>query len=412
MGLTLGNDLTGLVSREVDAAGTRASGLGESLTTGDDKFVEVIDAFLGNSLRDAEIVLGAIAKNTAYSIDLLTITDQYFKTISTSLQDGLKVVSTASQQSTDKLATLQQNLDDKRAQVALLIRTADFDGKGLLKGDAKSLDVQVGLSATDKLKISIQDIDSGKIFRSSITTALNGAIKAGGATTYYANQAEIDAASSNNINLVYSAVTHPAVGVGGGSGAVMTSVQLGVLIFALTPAQKALLDQIAPLASGNIAGNVGFAGAATAAAIQAAYETVAGTIEASNPAGNAKQRNVAELFAILQDNALTDVSTAGDAGIASRTLAQDVFQNALNSIRTMQASVSNQKSNVSDAAGALRATTNVTQKAADSYLKTDYVLTAQQYSEVLRSMVAAITSLQAANKIPEAAQRLIDALAR
>ena len=54
----------------------------------------------------------------------------------------------------------------------------------------------------------------------------------------------------------------------------------------------------------------------------------------------------------------------------------------------------------------------MTQKAADSYLKTDYVLTAQQYSETIRTMVAAITALQASNKIPEAAQRLIDALAR
>ena len=71
-----------------------------------------------------------------------------------------------------------------------------------------------------------------------------------------------------------------------------------------------------------------------------------------------------------------------------------------------------QKQNVVEAADALRATTNVTQKAADSYLKTDYVMTAQQYSETIRTMVAAITALQAANKIPEAAQRLIDALAR
>ena len=75
-------------------------------------------------------------------------------------------------------------------------------------------------------------------------------------------------------------------------------------------------------------------------------------------------------------------------------------------------SISNQKSNVIEAADALRATTNVTQKAADSYLKTDYVMTAQQYSETIRTMVASITSLQAANKIPEAAQRLVDALAR
>jgi len=45
-------------------------------------------------------------------------------------------------------------------------------------------------------------------------------------------------------------------------------------------------------------------------------------------------------------------------------------------------------------------------------LKADYVLTAQEYSETLRTMVAAITALQAANKIPEAAQRLLDALTR
>ena len=60
MPLTLGNDLTGLVSREVDAAGSKASGLGASLTTGNDVFVEVVDAFLGNSLRDGEVVLGAV----------------------------------------------------------------------------------------------------------------------------------------------------------------------------------------------------------------------------------------------------------------------------------------------------------------------------------------------------------------
>jgi hypothetical protein len=149
MPLTLGNDLTGLVSREVDAAGNKASGLGASLTTGNDVFVEVVDAFLGNSLRDGEIVLGAVAKNTAYSINLLTITDEYLKTIASSLQDGLKTIGSAGPLSADKLAVLQKNLGDKRAQVALLINTADFDGKGLLKGDAKDIQVQVGLNVTD-----------------------------------------------------------------------------------------------------------------------------------------------------------------------------------------------------------------------------------------------------------------------
>jgi len=79
MTLTLGNDLTGLVSREVAASGNKASGLGVSLTTGNDVFVEVVDEFLGNSLRDGEILLGAIAKNTTYGVNLLTVTNEYLK---------------------------------------------------------------------------------------------------------------------------------------------------------------------------------------------------------------------------------------------------------------------------------------------------------------------------------------------
>ena len=79
------------------------SGLGESLTTGNDKFVEVVvDDFLGSSLRDSEIVLGAIAKNTAYSINMLTITDEYLKTVTTSLQEGLKIIGSAGPLSADK----------------------------------------------------------------------------------------------------------------------------------------------------------------------------------------------------------------------------------------------------------------------------------------------------------------------
>ena len=151
--LTLGNDLTGTVAREVSEASRRSSGLGESLTTGENKFVEVVDGFLGNSLRDSEIVLGAVAKNTAYSINMLTITDEYLKTIATSLQEGLKTIGSSGPISADKLAVLQKNLDDKKTQVELLVRTADFDGKSLLSGGAGKVNVQLGLSIADKLTI-------------------------------------------------------------------------------------------------------------------------------------------------------------------------------------------------------------------------------------------------------------------
>ncbi|MEA0970770.1 hypothetical protein Megvenef_00739 [Candidatus Megaera venefica] len=407
MPLTLGNDLTGLVSREVDAAGSKASGLGASLTTGNDVFVEVVDAFLGNSLRDGEVVLGAVAKNTAYSINLLTITDEYLKTIASSLQDGLKTIGSAGPLSADKLAVLQKNLGDKRAQVALLINTADFDGKGLLKGDAKDIQVQVGLNVTDKLGIKVNDLSGGALFRSSITTALNNAVKAnigtanaaGLGTTYYvtANAAtEMQVDIDNNVNLFHAALT--AAG-GSGSGVAMTAAQFGNYILALSDSQKALLDQMAPVGKAFINANGGVNVRGFAAG-------VAGDFVALHGDAN----SLAEITAILADDAATNISVVGN--VANRVLAQDVFQNALNSVRAEQAAVSNQKSNVVEAADALRATTNVTQKAADSYLKTDYVLTAQQYSETIRTMVASITSLQAANKIPEAAQRLIDALAR
>jgi len=369
MSLTLGNDLTGLVSREVDAAGNKASGLGASLTTGNDVFVEVVDAFLGNSLRDGEVVLGAVAKNTAYSINLLTITDEYLKTIASSLQDGLKTIGSAGPLSADKLAVLQKNLGDKRAQVALLINTADFDGKGLLKGDAKDIQVQVGLNVTDKLGIKVNDISGGALFRSSIATALSDIVKAniGTAqannlgTTYYvtANAAtQMQRDINDNVNLFWAALLgngQNAVTGGHGSGLAMTNVQFGHYMNSLTAPQRALLDQMAPTASARLTTNN--AGVTFANANQAQFQALF---------ANAPSLN--EIKAIVQDDAATNISVVGN--VANRVLAQDVFQNALNSVLAEQAAVSNQKSNVVEAADALRATTNVTQKSADSYLKT------------------------------------------
>lgn len=400
--LTLGNDLTGTVSREVGEASRRSSGLGESLTTGNNKFVEVVDGFLGSSLRDSEIILGAIAKNTAYSINMLTITDEYLKTVASSLQEGLKTIGSAGPLSADKLAVLQKNLNDKREQVDLLIRTADFDGKALLGGGAKAVEVQVGLSITDKLTLKVDDIGSGKLFRSSVTTALNKQIVAAGngANTYYANDNEIVTDVANNTNLVVVSLAN-AGGSGTGGGA-MTDAEFEAALNAVIGADASVatfLDKAAPTALAFLQ-TVGGANARTFSDVNGGDVTAV--------MGDANSR--AEILAILADSAATNISVAGNE--ANRVLAQDVFTNALNTIRAEQAQVSNQKQNVVEAADALRATTNVTQKAADSYLKTDYVMTAQQYSETIRTMVAAITALQAANKIPEAAQRLIDALAR
>ena len=451
--LTLGNELTGTVSREVNEASRRASGLGESLATGNDKFVEVVDGFLGHSLRDSEIVLVAIAKNTAYSINMLTITEEYLKTVASSLQEGLKTIGSAGPISADKLAVLQKNLDDKKAQVTLLVRTANFDGKSLLSGGASKVNVQVGLSIADKLTIRVSDISIPKLFRTGAANAVNNWIAADiNRTTAYNNQTTFndaiidkhnftqDAALTNaelSAAIVATRTGNPSFARLESQGATLTPLLNAQLRVAFVASYTAEINALGGAAAANgadaAAANAADANLAAGGTFETALAAAAAAGEALSAGagalitGNGLARGItlmtadqadlvtalgiapakAELLARFADNQPTDLTN--EVGLA---LAQDVFTAALNVIRAEQATVANQQQNVIEAADALRATTNVTQKSADSYLKTDYVMTAQQYSETIRTMVAAITSLQAANKIPEAAQRLIDALAR
>jgi flagellin-like hook-associated protein FlgL len=399
--LTLGNDLTGTVSREINSANSRASGLGESLATGDNKFVEVVDGYLGHSLRDTEVVLSAVAKNTAYSINMLTITDEYLTTIAESLQEGLKTIGSAGALSNDKLAVLQRNLNDKKTQVNNLISAAEFDKKQLLSGGATEVNVQIGTSVTDKLTLKVDDISSGKLFRSSVTTRVNDHISrtAAGTYTYHANATELATDLKANKNLVVVGLNNAG---GAGTGGAMTDANFETALNAVITSDSSIgtfLNAVAPLSLAQIRLTGG-------ANTRTFSNMTAGDVTALM--GNAGAR--AEMLAILGDNVTTNISVSGDE--KSQMIAQDVFQNSLNTIRSMQAAVSNQQENVVESANALKATTNVTQKAANSYLAADYVLTAQGLAETLRLQVASITSLQAMNKVPEAAQRLVDALAR
>lgn len=342
---------------------------------------------------------------------MLIITDEYLKTIASSLQEGLKTIGSSGPISADKLAVLQKNLDDKKTQVELLVRTADFDGKSLLSGGAGKVDVQVGLSIADKLTIRVSDISIPKLFRTGAANAINDWIAADMArTTAYNNQTTFNDAIVDKHNF-----TQDAALTDGELSAAIVATRDDNASFArlenagatLTPLLNAQLS-VAFIAS-YTAGEAANAGAGVQ--ITANGLTRGITLLTANTADLTTALGVAnvkpQLLLNFADNQATDLTTE-----SGRALSQDVFTVALNTIRAEQAAVSNQKQNVIGAADALRATTNVTQKSADSYLKTDYVMTAQQYSETIRTLVAAITSLQAANKIPEAAQRLIDALAR
>jgi len=396
MPLTLGNDLTGLVSREVDVAGSKATGLGESLTTGNDVFVEVVDAFLGNSLRDKEIMLGALAKTTTYSINMINVADEYLKIIAEPLQDCLKIASSSGALSQDKLAVLQKNLNDKIEQIAMLIRTAKFDSKALLGGNASAIEIGVGISSTDKITLKIKDIGSSKLFRSTIVKEMNDYFANNlGSLAYYQTQQQLDKDIDNNVNLLNAA----SLRNGSGTGAMLTTVEFHTAIrnaVLAKPSRGAMLNDFLPEALGRM---------------QAAYpgaNFITATLPQLAVALPAMVVFTPEISNTFYDN--QGLISIGDE--PSRLRAQDIFTHALNTIRAEQANVDNQKTNITEVTDALRASINAIQKSADSYLKTDYVLTAQQYSETIRTMVASITSLQAANKIPEAAQRLIDALAR
>jgi flagellin-like hook-associated protein FlgL len=398
MTLTLGNDLTGLVSREVDSGGSKASQLGASLTSGNDAFVEVVDAFLGNSLRDNEILLGTIAKNTAYGVNLLTVTDEYLKTIASLLQDSLKIISSAGSLSSDKLAVLQKSLSDKRAQINLLIKTAGFDGKSLLKG--VGMDVQVGLNVTNTLKIKVNDINDGKLFRSSITTTINRWIAEDYTRCrYYNSESEMKRDLELNRNLVLVAIRKN----GSGTGDKLRVVDLATAIVSLrdkNPSLPSLLNETLPETISSLKSIVPHDNNRNFANTNINQLTDA--LKSIIPGQPGAKKEVLDLFGGMSISLYT----------TKLALLNNIYVTALATIRGEQSGVANQKQNLLFVADALRATTNITQKAADSYLKTDYVLTAQLYSETIRTMVAAITSLQAANKIPEAAQRLIDALAK
>ena len=117
MPLTLTNDLTGLVSREVGAASREVGTLGESLVSGDNMNVEVVDAYLGNSLRDREFFLGAIAQSTSYSVNAVNITENYLSSISSFLQKGIITIATVGVLSDDKVAVLQKHINRIRTQI-------------------------------------------------------------------------------------------------------------------------------------------------------------------------------------------------------------------------------------------------------------------------------------------------------
>jgi flagellin-like hook-associated protein FlgL len=413
MALTLGNNLKGLVSREVDATCRKTSGLGESMTTGINKFAPVVNAFLGNSLRDSEIAINSITRDLSYSANMLNVADEYLKVIASLTQECLTIIASAAGKSDEKTLVLQAVLNSKKEQINMFVNSAGFDNKLLLNGSVRDLNVQVGKTSDDVIELNIINIGDGKLFRSPTAHAYNEYMRTNiGSSKYYVNQSELDIDYRENKNLLQLSEPNPPY-VGSGTGQFTTWDQNGLILRGVlddNPRLGIVLNEAAPDYLAAIRAVVPADPARDFSAATALQIVTAGlALQNACPVQPPAYMGgfLPEMTRIVYDNQPLILTTEKDQVVAA-----DIIKGAVETVRRAQASISNQKQNIIEISGSLRATVNVTAQAADSYLKTDYVLTAQQYSESIRTMVASITSLQAANKIPEAAQRLLDGLAR
>ena len=217
-------------------------------------------------------------------------------------------------------------------------------------------------------------------------------------SAHYATQAELTIALSDNENLIANSAANQGTGTGG----IMTTGQIAAALVAVRTAKPALFSDGLSFMIPDFTNYLSQQGGAPTLSTATAPEFQA-TMDDLLTGALAQL----DLFSFFGNALATSLATVKD-----RTIALDVFQSALTNIRGEQARLRTQKTSLSEAIDALRATINVTEKTANSYTKTDYVLTAQEYSELIRQIVASVTALQAANKIPESAQRLVDSLAR
>ena len=390
MALTIQNSQTANVSSITDTKQKTLANTGTSLATGDDVLASSTAVLLGKSLEDDAKTTRALVQNLSYNVNKLTAAAVNLNKLSETLQASIDGIFTAQGKPQATKVILNNAQKATRDQVDMFIKSAKFDNMLLLNGDAQSMKVQVGTNASENTVLNVKNISGGKLFRSSITTALNDAILARARGTganaylqldyncgveYYPSANLIEQDFADNVNLIYCALTGQ-----GGRGTLhgqISANQFASLLYGLNAEQKALLDQIAPAASDFLAdpanGGVKFVNADIA--------------QLTGMLGDVP--SLIELTAILSDDAATDLTT--DYGCV---LAADVTKNALNTIRIEQASIKNQMLNLENIAQTLSETANNMEKTADSYTSTDYVKASAEYAALLREIKAALFVLQ------------------
>ena len=395
MPLTLTNSLSSLVAYNVCEVSKKNIYLGESLATGYNQNLTLVDAFLGNSITDVTFLAKSIYKNISYGTNMLSVADEYLKSIASALQNCLNVLNAVNSVSTDKLPILEKRFFDSAKLTYGLIRSAEFDQKKLFLGDISNISIQVKELIHGNLTINIKDLGGGKWARSYATTLVNQWFAEDyRRCNYYNSQEELNKdMAKNNINIMETAARMN----GHGSGGRITYQESATAIIAIrdnNPKFISVLNITLPNTLRDLKNIVPFN--ADRDFTNATRDQI---ITAMGIPAMPKQE-ISRLSMDKQKMAITD------------PLTMHIYTTALATIRVEQANIANQKQNLLSIANALRATTDIIKKASDSYLKSDYVSTAQKYAENIRKIIASITALQANNRIPETVQRLLDSMVK
>jgi flagellin-like hook-associated protein FlgL len=406
MPLTLGNNLTSSILRENDLCQRKAFILGNSLTSGYRKDLPAIDYFLGNCLSDKVVLIKGISQNISYTTNMLSVAEAHLEFIASALMESLSSIETSGFLSRNKSLILQQQLVSQKSQINKIINSAEFDNRKLFCGDVFNFKVRTGVEIHNQSNVSIKDFSKGKLFRSSSVELINSWMSQDHTRCgYYNTQNELDQdLAKNNISINDLAIKKKGAGTGKYKCKDLANILVGLrandsesinYLNKMLPETLASLKFIVPYDKSR-----NFINANNNQIAEALMRIRGQDQEGAKP----------EVINLLKDDPVISIANPKDKHL--RLIARDVYTTALKTIRAEQASIANQKSNLLAITDALRSAANITEQAADPYLKTDYVLTAQEYAETIRHLIAAITVLQAGNRISEAAQRLIDDLTK
>lgn len=113
---------------------------------------------------------------------------------------------------------------------------------------------------------------------------------------------------------------------------------------------------------------------------------------------------------LFVDNAGKHIPLLSIVDESDAEVAQEVITNALEYLRNTQATVQTQIESIREASNALQSVIDITAASADSYNKADLIESSQMFSDAIKNILAAVSTIQAGNQISQAAQQLLQQL--